>query len=100
MSTARTPALKCEKNISRFALPKAILDRVRPADARLAFLSTELPSLNQFNITQFDLIRGNEKFELEPAPPHGWTFKGQPATGTNPIKSIEIIVAIDKIAKA
>lgn len=50
--------------ISRFAVPKAMLDKVAPAEGTLAFLDTALPNYQGEEIASLALQRGTQKLQI------------------------------------
>jgi hypothetical protein len=51
--------------VSRFAVPKSILEKVLPAEGVLAFFDTALPSFELGNVTQFEVDKDGDKIMVE-----------------------------------
>src|SRR5262245_24681551 len=51
--------------VSRFTVPKAMLDAVSPPEGPLAFLDPALPPFESFDVAKVELLRGAKKEELE-----------------------------------
>lgn len=71
--------------ISRFAVPKTLLEKVSPAEGTLAFLDTALPNYGNEEIISLKLERGPEKFELVKGSgdqSNRWFFKEAASAGS------------------
>lgn len=51
--------------VSRFTVPKSMLDAVSPTEGPLAFLDPALPPFETFDVAKVELQRGAKKVELE-----------------------------------
>lgn len=65
--------------VSRFTVPKTMLEKVLPGDLHLAYLDSAMPELAANEVEHVELARGKDKLELEKGKgdkANRWQFKG------------------------
>ncbi len=65
--------------VSRFTVPKTLVEKVLPGDLHLAYLDTALPEVATHEVERLELARGKDKIEVEKGwgeKANRWQFKG------------------------